>query len=46
VNEGIERLHAIFRRGREREDEDAGRMHEISLVLCPLPEAPADRREE
>lgn len=40
----IDRLHQLFRRGRERAS-GAGRMHEVSVVLVPLsePVAAADR---
>lgn len=44
VNEGIQRLHAIFRRGRNRRASARSRMHEISVVLCPLREERVDRR--
>lgn len=39
VNETIRHLHAIFERRRGAGPE-AGRMYEISAVLCPLPEPP------
>jgi DNA-binding transcriptional ArsR family regulator len=46
VNEAIERVVAIFHRGRERRGTPVhGRLHEVSMVLVPLPESPVDRRK-
>lgn len=42
VNEAIRRILAIFRGAA---GSDGGRMHEVTLVVVPLPEEPADRRK-
>lgn len=44
VNEAIRAIHGIFRRSRSRPDPLEGRMHEVTVVLSPLPEGPTDRR--
>lgn len=45
VNEIIRRLHAIFHRSLGRREAGEARMHEVSVVLCPLPEQPVDRQK-
>lgn len=47
VHVALERVRSIFHRGRERSAEGApGRLHEVSMVLVPLPDSPVDRRKE
>lgn len=42
VNDAIRRIFEIFRAAA---GSDEGRMHEVTLVVVPLPEEPADRRK-